>query len=614
MPAMLRCCPFVLLVLPLAAQVADSPLSRLPADARSVLVVRDVMPHAEAMLASAPVRALLAATGDLQQQLFGGRYDAAALQRQLSLVQAFVPTEVAIAASASATQAMARTVGAAAALAALLAADTRGDEDELAALREAAGDLAAGAEAAFVAHVRLRDERMAERWFDSAVAAGREVPARDGLEVVVKDSSITVQMASLPLPESLRRRLAGAGVELPVKLAAPWTATLTQRGPELRLVVGKPAAPPLAPGDLGRLWRDEASAVLYGRLELGDGPDGFGVLLEHVHALSTGDAAVSLRPLAGLLSQVADLAPIEEGVVQFGTSSATVVHEADYGEELAGMVDAPPAAFARCLAPSEGPFLLNALPLDALLASAIDQVRQRFWRRGAELPPQAAKLVEFVEGEQSAVFQPGVVVLGRAGAFRGAPGIAGPLPWATGAIVAKAVDGESAREFMRELGVRLRDACELEAAPWVPADLGLGEATMVLDIAAAPALKDLDADLKLHWLVVDDVLVIATDVALTKDLLQRLRGTGSTAVPSEHLIDWTVLRGDHLAAWCDAVGAWLPHTPLAALPAAADAVLALRALAALARQVNELQWVTDVDGTRVRQRFELRLRTGDATK
>jgi hypothetical protein len=265
----------------------------------------------------------------------------------------------------------------------------------------------------------------------------------------------------------------------------------------------------------------------------------------------------------------------------------------------------PPAEFARCVEPTEGPFMLNALPFDYVLSASIDEARTRIWRRGNDVPPRLLPLLDFVDSEESSVFLPGVATVARGAKRRAFKGLAEQeLPWAGVALVAKAESAEAATGFMRELGTLLADAVGAKSF-WRDVDLGLPHRAHEIDPAALPESTRWIAASGLHWLVHGDVLALSTDAGLTKDLLERLGSDRTVAVPKGSIIDWTVWRGEHAAA---AIGGLDPWLALLDPQSAAKLSAIMSAGAAVVGAVDTFEWITDVDGSILRQRLEVRVR------
>src|SRR5262245_55852408 len=80
----------------------DPILARLPADTTNLVVIRDPLPHVNALLGSPPLREVFEKSAELQQELFGRRFDPVSLRALIAQFATFVPTETVVAASSPA--------------------------------------------------------------------------------------------------------------------------------------------------------------------------------------------------------------------------------------------------------------------------------------------------------------------------------------------------------------------------------------------------------------------------------------------------------------------------------------------------------------------------------
>lgn len=606
------------LAIAIPAQEVDPILARLPADATNVLLVRDPMPHVEAILGSPLLVEALRGTAELQRELLGMRFDAVGLRRQIGLFRNLVPTEVAITGSTRTFADLVQLcdVGAAAVLLPMLQGNGAGDADAAADLRAAA--VAALRELGSVdllVRVQARDERTADGWFERVADVVPQLPLGDGLEFVAEDARLTLRVRPLRcLDGELRQRLARAGVEVPADLDPELVVTLELRGAELELRLGAPAAGPLAAAALGPLWRPTSAQWLFAKLDPGAAAEAGQEFAERLFAVSEDlDRSFALRLLAfgnnvlDLLQPTTASLVVDRGFV--------MTKEAGIGEEAGVELDDPDPAVVRCVVPDDGPFVLSALPLDALLANTFDGIGQRLAQRGRAMDDEMAKALDFLDGDESSLFAPGVLVVTRAAGFRGAAGWRlGAMPFAAVAMVARANDAASARTFVTELTARLQQGFGIAGDVWRDADLGLGVPTQVLDLAVVhPGYGELgiDADFAPHWCVVGDVLVLSTDPALTAALVACIHGERAAALPVQRLVDWSSWPGPAWRATVDGLGKWF-----AAVrdgigeddPRFAMLGPVLEALTPLLATIASLETVTELDGDTLREITRLRLR------
>lgn len=599
----------------LSAQEPDPVLARLPANTTSLLVVHDVMPHVDALLASPVVRDLLAVTGDIQEEAFGMRFDAAKLRRQVELVRSFVPAEIVVAGSADTFRGLAQLIDVFAAAIVLPQLADLGNqiEDVARESRDAATEALRGMRPlGLLVRVRMRDERTAEGWFDRAVEALQEF-AQPGIETTVDDAKATVRVALMQIFDGrLRTMLERAGVRVAADVEPGIVAQFEQRGAELELRIGEPAAGPMPAARLGRLWTPGPDQMLFAKVDPGEAADALGEAQERLSALGvvSPDRPWSMRlyALAANLDNV--LLPTTTRIVV--DQGFVMVHETEFDEGVLE-IDPPTDALLRCIDRDAGPFILSAVGFDAELSGALEQLSIRLAQRGRELPEAFAPFAEFVWGDESTLFGAGTLITTRAAQFRGAKTWELPaLPFGAIAVVAQAQDEASAREFMNEAADRLAQGFEIEGAMWNERDLGLGIAAQVLDLARVIpgwAEAGVDADFVPHWLVVDSLLVVSTDPALTKDLVARIRGQGAPPLRAKELIDWSRWGGDHWADVCAGASQWLGHVPADVIGAhASELRLLLDGCAAVFRATDGIETITELDGSTLREVTSVRWR------
>ena len=86
----------------------DPILAQLPADTTNLLVIRDPLTHVNALLGSPLVRSVLAESGELQQELFGRRFEPTSVRALIAQFASFVPSELVIAAPDATTPTLLR--------------------------------------------------------------------------------------------------------------------------------------------------------------------------------------------------------------------------------------------------------------------------------------------------------------------------------------------------------------------------------------------------------------------------------------------------------------------------------------------------------------------------
>lgn len=594
----------------LPAQVSDPSLAQLPANASNVLVVRDMLPPVEALLRTPQVAELLLATADLQQRTLGRSFSGPELLKQLQLVRAFVPLRAAFGIDAASIDGLVE-LGRVGLLDTVLRVADRQEgvaASTLAVLRESCQSaLTKLRPPSGVVVVELRDERLAESWLDSALELARSMAADPAITVAEADAAVTVRFDVFALDDGrLRKQLAASGVELPKDLTLPIDLHLEQRGGELSLRIGEPAAGPLAADSLGEQWRDDATQVLFSRFDLSavapalaDEAARVRMLTEDVPSLQSFATKV-----AALQVQMEELALPSTGSVRLA-DGIDFVSESDLGEG-AEAFEAPPEGLLRCVRPDDGPFQVSSLPLPILLAAALAEVKQRLGRKGQSLDLLDALFEGFDDDEALEVFGWGAVMVSRKAAFRGAPGWqAGPLPFASVAVLGVLEDGADCDAFLRELMVRCGDAIGGDRPVFQERDVGLGVPTHLLrlDLMPAPFGPEVDADWSPHWFVVDDVLVLSTDVGWSRELIGRLRGESALQLPGGRVINWSLWQSEHLAACLEAVAQWVSVLG-EAKPFLADF---MAVGAAAVRAIERFEWISELAGTKLRTRLELRL-------
>lgn len=593
-----------------AAQSPDPILARLPANASTVLVLRDLLPPVEALLRKPQLAALLEATAELQEQTFGMSFSGPGLLKQLQLVRDFVPVQAGLGIDAASIDGLVA-LGRVAWGETLLRA-TRGrkvSETTLAAVREQCQSALAKLTApAGVVWIELRNERVAEAWFDQATAAAQAMAADQAVEVVEGDGTLAVRFDVFALQDGrLRRQLAASGIELPATTSLPLSLRLEQKGPELSLRLGEPAAGPLPSAGLGPRWSPDAAQVLFARFDLTAVASAVAEEAERMAGIA--EEVPAMRNLAAsaeaLRLQSEEFSEPTTGSVRIAESVEFVSETQFPDDEVADLVQLPPERLLRCVRPEDGPFQVSAAPLPFLLEGLVDEGRGRLGRKGkseAMLDALSAGLGE-IDGVGGFGF--GTVLVSRQAGFRGAPGWqAGAMPFASVAFVGVVEDAAAAEAFARELCLRCGDAIDSDGPLFVEKDVGLGVPTRVLrlELLPSPFGAGVDADWSPHWFLADGVFVLATDVAWSRELLARMRDANTLALPTGRIVDWALCRSEHLAACFEATGKWA-----AALGQSQKGIEGFMAImAAATRALDRFEWITELEGATFRTRLDVR--------
>lgn len=557
-----------------SSQAPHPQLASLPADASNVLLIGDVLPHVDALLAAPALAKLLDDTQALQRQLFDSAISCRQLQAQLQLVRSLVPSGLAAAAPPATITSLLQLLRAGVDLAILL---QPGLDDDLRSQLQAnaAAALAAAPQLDAVVSMTLRDERTAESWFDQLRELLATLPADAGLQVEDGDQRLAVALQPLRLSGGrLAQLLRQQGIAAGGLAEFALRAELQQRGPTLALRFGKPAAGPLPAAAIEPLWAPGPGRLLFAHADWEAGTD---VVVGMIDDLGTAFDAelddamqVVFGRLLGLLQGLLD-APTDGSMAIDVDRGVCITREEKLGGGVQPLDLRPPVELQRCIAPDDGPFLLSGLPLDTVLSAtlegglqqALQRANERTFATVTELHVMLEDVVDFLAGEESAVFDAGTAVLTRAARFRGCRGwTAGEMPFAAVAVVAKAESAAAGRGFVDRLTQLLGEALAFDAGQaWADAELGLGVPTRELQLEAlVPQLRALqpDVDFRPHLLLVDPFVVLSTDVALSRQLLQRLRSDAAPAAsPGAQPVNWWQWRGEHLTAVCTGLGQWL---------------------------------------------------------
>jgi hypothetical protein len=624
---LLRAGALLAVVLPIlanaTAQTPASILDRLPKDATNLLVVRDPLPYVDAVLGSPELRAAATATAELQAELVGFELDPARLAKMLQPFRDFVPAEVVLATTPKASREIVRGLAAAIHTGLLTQAgrglDAKSRASLTAAITAALQDLQVPVVSGWI---RFRTERMASRLFDQV---GELLEGAAGIERSGEGDRLVVTIhPALVADGQLASLLRAAGVDpAPLAALAP-RLVLEQRGALLAVELATPAPGPLPAAQLGPLWREDPAQVVFFHTDCDDALDDLPAISELIAGIewprSASGAATALQALIDKLDTVlphqATSVCLDNGIV--------LTTEADLGEEVdeelledLGLVQ-PPELLRRCIDPDEGPFALAGLTLDFALATAIEaainRVAQRATTREVEqglelMRRRSAELREYLQSEDSAVFQPGLAVVTRAASPPAAGTAAGALPFGAIAMVALTEDAAAGKRFVERMCELIARAAGGSADGVLQdKDLGLGAPTKVFALPPVPLPRGVawPSQFQPHWLQRGELMVLSTDVGLSRALLARIDApqTPGAAAPAPRAILWQSYRGDHVAAVLTGVAAWTD----ALWPDAKGGSAALRALAALAAQVESFDAHEVLEDARYRSIEAMRLR------
>lgn len=603
---------------PLLAQ-GDPILAKLSADATNVLVVRDVMKPIEQLLAAPATKELLAATADVQKEMFGRAFSPEVLRAQIGLFAPLVPAEIVIAAPTSTadkvTHALAFAVDAFGL--SVLSRANDPDEETVEKLRDAAAEHLQQLDALpLQAWVRTRDKRTAEQWFEVVGEwAGTQGKAL-GIETKAEGDRLQLRWEPFAAGGALRQALERAKVPLDGAPKGAIEATLELAEDRLSLQIGKLAPPPCAADRFGAMWAGEP--LLFGRVKLDDAvdvTDGYLHLVEvGVEDLQPGDQAI-VEQLQAQLLQLASLSNDTTVAVGTDADGAWTQLEYAFAEPPGDDLDFVPAGLQRFV-DVQAPFWLTSNSLDVVLASSWDEVETRAQSRGK--PAVGAELfaaaIEFLNGDESAVFAPGVAIVAREAAFRGAKDWKhGPMPFAAEAIVVLPATAEEGEQFVRELTRLVAEGIGVEAPKWEAADLGLGVPTHALRLDTLPgyARLGLDWDFRPHWFFVDATMVVSTDPQLSKELQRRAAKEPAAKPPDGRLCEWLHFPGQAMVDAFAGLARWIPVLDELDF-GTADGIRTLGAasklLAAASQHVERFERTSTLHGKVLRSRSVLRLR------
>jgi hypothetical protein len=314
-----------------------------------------------------------------------------------------------------------------------------------------------------------------------------------------------------------------------------------------------------------------------------------------------------------MLLRLAGASDDTTAVIGTGPEGAWVHLEYAFDELPDDELEFVPAGLLR-FADERETFWLSSGTLDSVLAATWQGVASRAESRGRDVPAEDlfAAVVEYLDGEESAVFASGVAIVARGAAFRGAKDWKhGPMPFAAGALATLPTSAAEGEQFVREITRLFAEAVGGAVPKWEPADLGLGVPTHALRLDTIPALAALalDWDFRPHWFFIDRTMVVSTDPQLSKDLQRR--AAKQPEAPAERLCEWLHCPGQLLVDGTAGLGRWVPL--LGALGVGKEQgikelTVLCKLLSAASQHVERIERKSTLIGKVLRERSLLRLR------
>lgn len=602
----------------------ESILEKLSAETTNVLVVRDPLPLLEQVLDSPLTKRVLDDTAELQRAAFGRVFTAAALQQQLALVRALIPTEVVVAAPTRTFDRLLHVAPLAACLELLQMLGRAGSTD--AALNTAIQATAKRCLEHFdnlplQAWVKARDERTAEQWFESLGDALRENAAVAGIELKFADDRIEVRGQPFKAGGRLAFHLGGRGVDASAAPVWELSATIELREAAIALQVGKLAPPPCMAERLGPAWRHADAALFFARIETGDAGPSFTEAYAHLAEVAQLDLAAAdganMPRLYTFLARADALGADQSW--RFAVDRGLLWTHETYGEHLVPKDEVVPPALLRLATAAEGPYFVTADTLDAFAVNTFETLLPE-----SPEPYSVSTMVRmtwepvlaFLDGEESAVFAPGVLALVRPATLRAMQGVTGPMPFLAGALVAHPKSPDDGAAFMNTLASHIAEATGIGTPLWSEQDLGLGTKTHALRLdEIAPLLRQqgVDADFAPHWFVTDELFVVSTDPKLSKDLLARAV-SAKAPEPGKPLLQRLHLRGTALVDLAAALKAWTQIDGVLAQQLQNEVMRSVDALQAVGNGIEHFEMRAEIDGKVLRDTTTLRLREAPPPK
>jgi hypothetical protein len=579
----------------LAAALAAQPAG-VPAGFRNVLVVRDVLPHLEAALASPRFTQLMRRSPTIRRELEAAGIPISAAPIMTRLYGRFVPKEIVLAAPDATLASLGRVFEIAVPALALGADGLDGDvRAEFA--QSLAGHVAHLRELPLYLRVRARDVEQAETWLDQLLDLAATLPVRSAQKSADSGSrhEFTLVLGDLEAVRSLKQL--GDWAE---KLTGVRLAFTLRRDGDLLVLESGGGEGELARDAMHALWQDAPQQLLFAQVDW----EPLRTAVERVADLLD-QKADALEPL---FERREDLRLAVEQVmaeVDPDASAAISVCSLDDGIEWVAHAEdeayeddeaAPAAPMAKgplaMIGGSPGSFAIVDATLDMVLIGALVELRTRLLRTavraerrggsGADVMDAADErldaIAEFLWEVPAEIFEPGcgsllegasavraLRVLGADGSTLATWEPAG-LQVPAIALFGRIADADAAWQFADDLTSRLLQTLlpGPVGARLRPAELQLGVPTR--DLGCTVPLSGgrtlhADGDLHPHWFLAHGTLVFSTSTALSRAMLARAKD--EAAAPAADTVAWSRVTGKAL---CDGLRA-LVHT-LAAFDAA----------------------------------------------
>lgn len=588
------------------SQDGSAILTKLPANAVNVIVLRDTVAAVERLLGSVQVDELLSSTRGLQEVYLGTTFDARSLLRQLRLFSADVPVSAALAIDDAGMTTVFDALLALQSLEAiqLLRGEPEAGGAHMDVLRAPLRRLLSGyREPAISLIVQMRDVRTAEAWFERA---------KDMAESLLGDESGMMLKAaddSLRLVVDLRKfadgaipsTLADLGVPMPREHAPKMTLQLDVSGSELTLRVGNPAKGPLAEKTLGADWVP--------------GPEQLGFLkMGSVRATAAWSDFDRNLKKAGPLPESLDKWYEDFDLARFFMTSAgrSLTGRFDFGEsmsyslavgipDLAEINAIPDRRLLRCIRPQDGPFELSWESLPERMLSK--------W--GGNSAMKEPPMVEI--GAALALvrekFAPGTCAVFRRAEYRGSRDLGwGAMPFGAMALVGMVKKAEEATGMLDDFsrGIRWRDRQVFEKL-----DMGLGVTTYSISKAAFPPFlwDGADADWSPHVALFENFVIVSTHLGYSQELLGRLKSNSVIPTPAKGVASWAFIDGVQFGAVADGMLFWSQQ--LGALPREQQPPMLGDRISSL---LQRCEYWTAVEGDHLVTRCEIQLRLTPKTR
>ncbi|MFK7741274.1 MAG: hypothetical protein AB8H80_13220 [Planctomycetota bacterium] len=504
----------------LPGTASSQALEHVPADATTVIVAGDMLPHARALLDSPDVQRLLQA---LQPHMSGPQAqlaNAKTLKAQLGMFADFVPTEIVFGCP---TETIDTFYGALHAfVCAQLAQVASSAELDEKFVDAASNQLQMGLEKVSGLHgvlvATMRSERAADNAYDLIEGQLEMLADMEDMSVELGDGEFTLTVDWMSMAgEQVRGMLAAGGGELPEGLAPKISLKLVVDGAQLRFQFGEPAPGPLAVEKLGPLWTVEQPPLLFQSgtstcADLRDELESFNYEMMASDSMSvamvTAMASEQLERLGNIIADQQSAMYVEKAGLRFEYREAMAAEFAEF--------EVPPSSLVKALGPADDGLVI-AMPFDEVMLAAMDA------SEGYESFPT---LADFFQMPDSAVFHCGTTVIAKGAELRSLKAMRlQDMPWLIAAVVVRPLEPADGTSFMQSVRKALAADLEPEQEPWQARDLGLGVETFAIDAAKVVpnfAAMGLDADFQPHWFMVAGHLVLSTDAKLSSEIKARL--------------------------------------------------------------------------------------------